>query len=452
MFRSLYLTLVYGTFLCAGLVAPFVLGLGYVWVDTFTPQNIAYSILTEFPISLVMGSAAVLAYILQDRRAPPRFYTVTILIILMGLWVTFTTFNAPVAPELARTKWDWAVKTIIFSAFMPFLFRSRVQIEAFLLVYIFSLMGQLLPFAGKTILSGGGYGTSYGLVAGNSGVAEGAHLAAVAMLIVPLLLFLRRFGVVLPRIPLVRLMYLGMAVACFPAAVGTYERTAIIGMAVVLLGLWVGLRQRMLYGLIGAAALAIVVGSVLSSDSPWVHRMMTIGTYSQDSSAVTRLEVWRWTLDFVREHPLGGGFYAHYTNTITIAGTADAPDPIVQHGRAAHSIWFEVLGEHGWPGLALFLGLFTASLLTLRGAARRARDLPGMEWCVDLAKALQLSLVVAMACGTFIGIAFQPEIYYLFALAVMIRHQVDVVAKLQRPSVAATQFDLETGMFEIGNA
>ncbi|MEJ0046486.1 MAG: DUF5935 domain-containing protein [Rhodospirillales bacterium] len=60
-----------------------------------------------------------------------------------------------------------------------------MQIEAFLLVYIFSLMGELLPFAGKTLLTGGRYGTSFGLIAGNTGFVEGSHLTTVAMLIVP---------------------------------------------------------------------------------------------------------------------------------------------------------------------------------------------------------------------------------------------------------------------------
>jgi probable O-glycosylation ligase (exosortase A-associated) len=336
---------------------------------------------------------------------------------------------------------------------MPFLFRSRVQIEAFLLIYILSLMGQLLPFAGKTILSGGGqYGASYGLVGGNAGMAEGSHLTAAAMMIVPILLSLRRHCIILPNNRLVRLMFLGLAFACFPAAIGTFERTALVGMVVVVFGLWLGSKRRLLYGLVGGAALAILVVNLISSDSSWVRRMSTVGTYSQDTSAATRIAVWRWTIDFVHEHPFGGGFYAHYTSNFELPGTPDHPLPILQHGRAAHSIYFEVLGEHGWIGLGLFLGLFAMSLLSLRRSARMARDLPGMEWCRDMAKALQLTLVVPLACGAFIGIAFQPEIYYLFALSVMLRHQVDEVARQQIPAKAVQHFDMTTGLFEPGTA
>lgn len=440
MLRSLYLSLIYGAFLCGGLVAPFVLGLGYVWVDTFTPQSIAYSLLTEFPVSLVMGGAALLAYLIEDRKAPPRFYAVTVLILAMALWVTFTTFNAPVAPELARQKWDWAVKTILFSAFMPFLFRSRVQIEAFLLVYVFSLMGQLLPFGAKTLLGGGSYGTSYGLSSGNSGLTEGSFLSATAMLIVPFLLFLRRHSVIMPKNRLTNAMFLGMAFICFPAAVGTYERTALVGIVVVIAGLWLRARRRALYGAIGGTILAIIVALVLTSGSAWLTRMKTIGTYSQDSSALGRILVWEWTLDFVKDHPLGGGFYAHYTNTIVYPATPDNPEPMVQHGRAAHSVYFEVLGEHGWPGLFLFLSLFAASLHSLHRTARITRNLPGMEWCYDLARAAQISVFIPILCGAFIGVAFQAPLYYLFALTVMLRHQAATALKLSQPAAAASRF------------
>lgn len=452
MARSLYLCLVYGTFLCAGLVAPFALGLGYVWVDTFTPQHVAYSMLSEIPVSQVMGVATLVAYLAVDRKSPPRLNAITVLTLLMAAWVTFTTFNHPVAPEQALTKWDWAVKTILFSAFMPALFRSRVQIEAFLLVYIFSLMGELLPFAGKTLLTGGRYGTSFGLIAGNTGFVEGSHLTTVAMLIVPLLLMLRRYGVILPRTRFFSLMFLGLAFLCFPAAVGTYERTALVGMAIVLIGLWLRLRRRALVGALGAIFVALTLAYGISVNSPWTQRMMTVTTYNQDTSAFGRLMVWRWTLDFVKDHPLGGGFNAYVIDTIVIPGTTDSPDPLVQHGRAFHSVYFEMLGEHGWPGLALFLALYLASFLTLRSAARQARELPGMEWCRELALALQISLIVPFACGAFIGIAFQPENYYLFALSVMVRHQVDMVRRQTMLAAPAQRFDPQTGLFEAGVA
>ncbi len=45
MLRSLWLFAIYIGFLGIGTTAPFVLVLGYVWVDTFRPQDVAYVLL-----------------------------------------------------------------------------------------------------------------------------------------------------------------------------------------------------------------------------------------------------------------------------------------------------------------------------------------------------------------------------------------------------------------------
>jgi putative inorganic carbon (hco3(-)) transporter len=452
MFRSLYISLVYGTFLFSGLVAPFAFGLGYVWVDTFTPQNIAYSIMNEFPVSQVMAAGAVGLYLLLDRRRPPTMNAVTVLLLTMMCWVTFTTFNSPVAPEAAWGKWNWAIKTIVFSAFMPAMFRSRVQIESFLQIYVFSLAGQLLPFAGKTILTGGQYGVSFGLVGGNSGLAEGAHLATVCLLIIPILLHLRRHTIILPRWPVVRLIYAGLVVACLAACVGTYERTAIVGALVVAVGLWLRSNRKLVFGAMFAAAMVGAGAYVATSDSEWVARMKTIGTYSQDTSAYGRILVWRWTLDFVKDHPFGGGFNAYLVDEFVVPGTRDNPTPFIDRGRAFHSAYFEMLGEHGWIGLGLFLSLCGATFFTFGSAARRARRLAGMQWCHDLARCLQISLLVPMICGNFIGIAFQAEFYYLFALSVMLRHQVRTAEKMALAANPPRSFGAEFGDMEAAAA
>ena len=62
-------------------------------------------------------------------------------------------------------KWDWAFKTVMFSAFIPLVIRSRVQIEAFVQIYVLTLAANFIPFAAKVLISGGGYGRNLGLMA-----------------------------------------------------------------------------------------------------------------------------------------------------------------------------------------------------------------------------------------------------------------------------------------------
>jgi hypothetical protein len=59
------------SFLGLGIATPFVMTLGYVWVDTFRPQDVAYLILNELPVAFIMGAGAFMTYFLLDRRSPP---------------------------------------------------------------------------------------------------------------------------------------------------------------------------------------------------------------------------------------------------------------------------------------------------------------------------------------------------------------------------------------------
>jgi probable O-glycosylation ligase (exosortase A-associated) len=440
--RDLLLLAVYVAFLVLGSAAPFILSLGYVWVDAFRPQDVAYGLLAGLPVAMVMGTAAIGGWLLMDRRSPAPIGLTVFLLLLFAFWVTLSTVEWAQVPGMAWWKWDWAFKTIVFSAFIPMVFRSRVQIEAFLQVYLFAVAAHFLPYAGKTLLSGGGYGVSLGLVQGNSGLAEGATLATVSVAIIPLALFFRRNTRILPNGRVTDLLYLGLVVACVIAAVGTYQRTGLVGLATVAVLTLLRARRKWL------AALLITAGAfgvaALTTDA-WNTRISTIGEYQQESSALTRLLVWQWTLDFVRVHPFGGGFGVSELSRIVFPGTDDAGEPLVVVGRAFHSIYFEVLGEQGWVGLALFLGLGVSTFLAQRRIIRNVGAHPELAWAADLARALGTSLIVLLVCGAFISIAFQPMYYYLFGISAALLHHVRRSVALlpqaealvwQRPSAA----------------
>ena len=161
---------------------------------------------------------------------------------------------------------------------------------------------------------------------------------------------------------------------------------------------------------------------------------MTIQSYEQDSSAYTRVMVWQWALDFARDHPFGGGFRAYEVNVIYMPPDAFFPDGWVQRARAPHSTWIEMLNELGIPGLAIFLGLITSTLLSLRRINRLTRDIEELRWCHDLARALAMALLVLMSGATFVGIGFQPWFWLIFASSYSLREYVRrVVAPAPSP-------------------
>jgi probable O-glycosylation ligase (exosortase A-associated) len=420
MLRSAYVIVIYLAFLILGLSAPFVFSLGYVWVDTFSPQTVATQVLPLFPVSLVMAAAAIGGYVILDRKSPPPLSLNTVLVLLLAIWVTLSTFSWAVVPAMAEAKWNVAIKTILFSAFLPFVFRSRTHFEAFLQVYLFSLTVQFVPFGLKTLISGGGYGRNLGVLEGNTPLSEGATLATVTLMLVPIVLYLIKHGTLLPKSRITTIMYVGLMVLAVAASIGTYERTALVGFGVIGIFVWLRSKRKILVAIagIGVVSAIIAFGSV-----QWLGRMSTTTNFAQEDSALARILVWEWTLGFVAEHPQGGGFNSYFIDTIRLP-SKDPHGATVVHGKAFHSIFFEVLGEQGWIGLGLFLALIVNSLVMLRTVASRCRQFEGMEWCRDLAFALQASLLTLVCCGVFIGIAFQPMLYYMFAASTCLRQYV----------------------------
>ena len=420
MLRSLWLFAIYIGFLGIGTTAPFVLVLGYVWVDTFRPQDVAYLFLNELPVALIMGAGAIAAYVALDRRSPPPPMASHVLIVVMGMWVT-TTMLWAVSPEQGWVKWDWATKAVIFSAFIPFAIRSRIQIEAFVQIYVLSLAANFVTFGAKTLISGGGYGTNLGLLAGNAGLAEGGFLSTVCLMVVPLALFLAKHAKLMPRHRMVSMGYLGMALLATVTAVGTYQRSALVGLMVLAAFMFVKTRHKFLFGLtavVGGLALLY-----LTSDT-WNARIATIGGDGLDSTTNVRVLVWKWTLQFVASNPLGGGFMAYLINHIDIPASPGSPVGETQFGRAFHSIYFEVLGEHGWPGITIFLLIIGSTLIALSRLKKQTKRDPELAWCADLADALQSGIVVFMASGAFVGIAYQPMFWYTIALSISLRADV----------------------------
>ncbi|HEY1182227.1 MAG TPA: putative O-glycosylation ligase, exosortase A system-associated [Rhodocyclaceae bacterium] len=411
--RSLFITAVYLAFFIFGIRAPFVLVLGYVWVDIFTPQYVVYGILNALPVSMIMSGAVILAWLLLKSSPIVKLRPQTVLVFVFGLWMTLT-LSWAVVPDPAFQKWDWAIKGVLFSCLVPSFFRSREQLESLLWVILLSGMAHCLPFGAKVVLSGGGYGQALGLVGSNSGYGEGSTLAMFSASLVPIALYLYKHGVIFQG-RLIKLILAGCCIAALLTALGTFARTGLVCTAVVAIGLFITSRRKVIFGIVLGVVLA---GAVAVMGASWEDRMSTITTAQNEASAMGRVGVWLWTIDYVKEHPLGGSFNVYFINKIELPmedGTV-----LVAEGKAFHSIYFEVLGETGFPGLALCALI---ALVMLRAYWKIARQARGEQlWMSDLSKALIITSFAFFAGGLFIGVAFQSYFYYLVAMSAILQN------------------------------
>jgi putative inorganic carbon (HCO3(-)) transporter len=409
--RDLFLLLILTAYAGLGLVAPFAAGLGYIWVDFLAPQQLGFGLLAELPIAMLIGAWTFLLYFALDRRNAPRISGTLILLAIFGAWVTLTTTWALV-PEFAWVKWDRSVKMIAFAIFVPFLFRTRAQIEAMLLTLLFATFGTVLAFGVKVAISGGGYGMQLGLFQENSLLGEGSTLAATALAAVPIALGFARGSMILPWrwvAPCLAYVYSALAVV---TALGGYTRTGLVALITLFALFWWRARRKIVFG---ALIIALIAVGISTSSERWTARMATIPEYGDDVSALSRIGVWKWTLGFVAENPLGGGFDAYRINRAVLP-IENQPGQVIEiQSRAFHSSYFEVLGEHGIPGLALYLALLAAMFLNLRTAARSG------GWMAGLAVGIAQAALIYMVSGLFVGLAFQPFLYYLTGASVALR-------------------------------
>jgi probable O-glycosylation ligase (exosortase A-associated) len=112
-----------------------------------------------------------------------------------------------------------------------------------------------------------------------------------------------------------------------------------------------------------------------------------------------------------------------------------APDPDVRD----HSIYFEMLGEQGFVGLAMFLGLLIMTWLKCSAVIRVARRNADLGWARDLAAMVQVSVIGYMSAGAFLGLAYFDYAYHLVAVAVVVHHLVHQAGSVTEPTAVTAQ-------------
>lgn len=416
--RDVGLVLFLGGLLLLGLKRPFLFVLAYMYIDTVSPQRISYFLLNRVPVSLIVAALAIGGWLLVDKkdfRVAPRQGLIFVLL----CYCAWTTWNADLPVE-AWTKWDWVWKALLFAIFLPFTLRTKLRIEASLLFLTLSAAAIIIVGGIKTMASGGGYGVLNLMVDNNSGLYESSTISTVAISLIPIILWLTRFGTVFPPDWRVKLFAGALIFACLLIPVGTEARTGLVCIAVLGLLLLRDAKRRLLYllaaGLLGLAAIPFLPHS-------FTNRMETIQGFQGDQSAGTRLAVWAWTWDYVQAHPAGGGFEAYRQNriqvqTVNAQGSGGTQDITVRteadQGRAYHSAYFEMLGEQGFAGLFLFLLIHGIGLVRMELIRRRYRTADGGdEWIAPLATALQNFQLIFLVGSLFVGIAYQPFIYLI---------------------------------------
>lgn len=418
--RSLLVALIVFGLLPVALMRPHVGILLWSWLSYMNPHRLAWGFAYSFPFAAIAAVTVVVSALLSKEPKRIPLTPVTVTWIVFVAWISFTTLFA-LYPDLAIAEFKQAIKIQLMVLLTLMLMGSRQRIHQLVWVIVLSL-GFFGVKGGIFTLETGGKFTVWGppqsFIAGNN------EIALAIIMTLPLIRYLQ----LQTQNKRLRWLLLMSMPLCFFAAMSSYSRGAFLAGAAMVCMLVLKGSQRILFAMIVSVVLA--AGLALMPQE-WGERMGTIQSYEEDGSAMGRINAWWFAFNLAKDRPIGGGFDTFEPDLFRIY----APEPDDFHD--AHSIYFEVLGEHGFMGLFLFLTLGLLAMRTGTWILRHTRDRPDLRWAYDLAAMLQVSLVGYAVGGAFLALAYWDLPYHLIAMLVLTRQIVE--RELQTQPAAASE-------------
>lgn len=414
---ALTLLLFLFTLLGAAFAAPYIGVALYAWLATLYPQNMAWGML---PVSwsLLATGVAVLGVFRAELRAVKNSSVIKGLVYVFFLWTLITTMFASY-PEVASGKLTDFAKVILIFFLITFLTRDRTYLNMF--VWALIAGAGAIAFKGFLQFSTTG-GASQVIGMPRSSFAGNNEVARLIGTCFPFMLFMSFHA----RGNYARLACRFLAFAAILAVVGTFSRGGVLAL-LGMLSYWFLFsrhKSRMLIiaGVIVVAALVLFAGPMKER---WQERMNSTAEYEDDSSFQGRVFAWNYALDVVEESPIVGAGFGAFRGAIRPNGA----------WIDAHSIYFEVLGEHGFVGFALYMLLGMTCYLRARRVMRLAAGDPALYWERDLAFACTLSLVFFGIGGLVASTTYSELLFFVVAIIAVLDGIVS--NNVPRPRVAA---------------
>jgi probable O-glycosylation ligase (exosortase A-associated) len=403
------------------LFRPWIGVLVFAWLSLMTPHRFAFGFAYDFPFAAIVAAATLLGLVFTKDEVRFEPNAVIWLLILLPAW-TCVTYLFAFEPGPATDRLIEVLKVFLFVLVSAMVLRTRKHVEWMLWVIVLSVGFFGAKGGAFTLLTGGGHRV-YG-PPGDSFLSDNNAISVALIMVIPLMHYLRGES----GSKWIRRGLLGAMVLSGVAVLGTYSRGGLLAVSAMLIFLWLKSRQKTMFALL---VIPLVPLAITAMPEHWFERMNTISTYEEDDSAMGRINAWKTAINIANDRPLVGGGFELYSQA-TFARYA--PDP--QDVHAAHSVYFQMLGEHGYVGLLIFLSLGFAAWMTARRTIALAGARPQHAWAGHLARAFQVSLVGYAVGGAFVNIGYWDLMYYEIVL-VVVAWRIASAPAAAAPSVAA---------------
>lgn len=424
--RDLVLFFVLPFLLYALFKRPFVAVGLWVWTAMFFPNYWVYGAAGSIRYNLLFSLGTVVSYIFYKNKISTKFRGTGKTVIFFLAWTLMSAILTESFFELSFEYWVRFAKVIFLFVFILLTIKKKLHFDFFLWCLVLSI-GAYGGFEGlKYVLTGGGH-----KIEGMTGHALGDRneLALATTMLIPVCIyFLRTLG---SKSSMIKLVFLGLTLMLVLTVLGSNSRGGLISLLFLGAYFFSQSKNKFMYAV--ATCLIVTIALQLVPDE-WFSRMNTIEDANKDASFMGRVVAWKLSTILALEHPIFGGgiksleylpVWNHlsqefHSGTLAWFTTGkEVPDVV---GRAAHSIYFQVLGEQGVVGLFIFLAILGGSILRCR---RLIKHKDAEDWVKDLAQMLQLSVLCYLVGGAALSFAYFDGIYAMIALLIGLENYVE---------------------------
>ena len=377
----------------------------WVWFSIMNPHRDVFGFAAGQPLNSLIAVATLVGWLVSRERKRWSPDAVPWLLLALVMWMTLDTFFA-YNVTYSWVFWDRVMRIFALIFMVLVLITTKARIHAMLWIIVISL-GYYGVKGGVFTIIHGGHAIVYGPA--DSVYADNNDLALAVVTELPLALYLARHTrAVWLRIPMLVAIALQVVMVF-----GSYSRGGVIALAVM--GGFVLLRsdRKIVYLLL---VLAVAAGGLSVMPDSFFERLNTINSLDTDDSFQGRVAAWQVAFWYATQHfPFGAGLYGPQIKALFQSYFPGAT------AHAAHSIYFQILGEHGYVGLAIYLPILLLGLRNAGIVMRQAGQRPELRWAYDLADMSRVSLISFYVGGAALSMAYSDVYLILIALLSTLR-------------------------------